>query len=186
MWNALSAKCGKSNVTVSAESHDRRGPTSPLQTPSAAGVRSNRSELRAGRHPAIGGRGRYHFDVGGPADPPEHFSGIVVDINLRAPESVQLVRNRLRAEAYRSVPRLFVLAEALHHGSMQAWALGATDTISRPFDARRRSCSASMRRFPTPSGSDATAGGKALNRGVAAAHEVMVEDIQKASRREPR
>ena len=27
------------------------------------------------------------------------------------------------------MPRLFVLADALHHGSMQAWALGATDTI---------------------------------------------------------
>ena len=40
------------------------------------------------------------------------------------------------AEAYREMPRLFVLADALHHGSMQAWALGATDTIARPFDAR--------------------------------------------------
>ena len=46
------------------------------------------------------------------------------------------VRNKLRAEAYRAMPRLFVLADALHHGSMQAWALGATDTISRPFDAQ--------------------------------------------------
>ena len=34
------------------------------------------------------------------------------------------------------MPRLFVLADALHHGSMQAWALGATDTIARPFDAQ--------------------------------------------------
>ena len=59
----------------------------------------------------------------------------MVDINLRSAESVQRVRNKLRAEAYRAMPRLFVLADALHHGSMQAWALGATDTISRPFDA---------------------------------------------------
>ena len=58
----------------------------------------------------------------------------MVDINLRSPESVQRVRNKLRGEAYRSMPRLFVLADALHHASMQAWALGATDTISRPFD----------------------------------------------------
>ena len=69
-------------------------------------------------------------------DAPSQFTGIVVDINLRSPECVQLVRNKLRSEPYRAMPRLFVLADALHHGSMQAWALGATDTIARPFDAR--------------------------------------------------
>ena len=103
-----------------------------------------------------------------PAAPAGHFSGIVVDINLRSPESVQQVRNKLRAEAYRSVPRLFVLADALHHGSMQAWALGATDTISRPFDAQgilQRIRAA----FPDSGGFDATDRGKVLNRGVAAA-----------------
>src|ERR1700676_4212664 len=113
-----------------------------------------------------------------PADPPDHFSGIVVDINLRSPESVQLVRNRLRAEAYRSVPRLFVLADALHHGSMQAWALGATDTISRPFDAAgilQRIHAA----FPDTDGFDESDRGKALNRGVAAAHAVMVKIFEK-------
>src|SRR3979409_1580279 len=62
-----------------------------------------------------------------PDAPPDHFSGIVVDINLRSAESVQQVRNKLRGDAYRSVPRLFVLADALHHGSMHAWALGSTD-----------------------------------------------------------
>src|SRR5467141_4668012 len=70
-----------------------------------------------------------------PEAPAGDLSGIVVDINLRSPESVQQVRNKLRGEAYRSMPRLFVLADALHHGSMQAWALGATDTIARPLDA---------------------------------------------------
>jgi putative nucleotidyltransferase with HDIG domain len=113
-----------------------------------------------------------------PAAPAGHFSGIVVDINLRSPESVQQVRNKLRAEAYRSVPRLFVLADALHHGSMQAWALGATDTISRPFDAQgilQRIRAA----FPDSGGFDATDRGKALNRGVAAAHTVMVKIFEK-------
>src|SRR4051812_49046688 len=71
-----------------------------------------------------------------PETPAGHLSGIVVDINLRLPESVQQVRNKLRGDAYRSLPRLFILADALHHGSMQAWALGATDTIARPFDAQ--------------------------------------------------
>ena len=51
-----------------------------------------------------------------PDAPARDLSGIVVDINLRSAESVQLVRNKLRAEAYREMPRLFVLADALHHG----------------------------------------------------------------------
>jgi putative nucleotidyltransferase with HDIG domain len=113
-----------------------------------------------------------------PADPADRFAGIVVDINLRSPESVQQVRNKLRTESYRAMPRLFVLADALHHGSMQAWALGATDTISRPFDAE-----AILQRiraaFPDTAGFDATADGKALNRGIAAAHEVMVKIFEK-------
>ncbi len=100
----------------------------------------------------------------------------MVDINLRSPESVQLVRNRLRADAYSSMPRLFVLAEALHHASMQAWALGATDTIARPLEP-----GAVLQRiraaFPDTVGYDASARGKALNRGVEAAHEVIIEDL---------
>ncbi len=111
-------------------------------------------------------------------DRPAGVSGIVVDINLRAPESVQRVRNKLRSEAYRSIPRLFVLADALHHGSMQAWALGATDTISRPFDAQailQRVRSA----FPDSNVYDTTDRGKTLNRGVEAAHAVMVKIFQK-------
>jgi putative nucleotidyltransferase with HDIG domain len=113
-----------------------------------------------------------------PDTPASHFSGIVVDINLRSAESVQRVRDKLRTEPYRAMPRLFVLADALHHGSMQAWALGATDTISRPFDAEgilQRIRSA----FPDTQGFDTTDRGKALNRGVAAAHEVMVKIFQK-------
>src|ERR1700681_233074 len=113
-----------------------------------------------------------------PDVPARHFAGIVVDINLRSSESVQRVRNKLRTEAYRAMPRLFVLADALHHGSMQAWALGATDTISRPFDAQgilQRIQAA----FPDSHGYDETDRGKALNRGVAAAHEVMVKIFNK-------
>src|SRR4030088_1069159 len=113
-----------------------------------------------------------------PDAPDSHISGIVVDINLRSPESVQQVRNKLRSEAYRSMPRLFVLADALHHGSMQAWALGATDTISRPLapeDILQRIRSA----FPGTIRFDATASGKALNRGIAAAHAVMVKMFEK-------
>src|ERR1700730_11642877 len=113
-----------------------------------------------------------------PDAPARHFAGIVVDINLRSAESVQRVRNKLRTEAYRSMRRLFVLADALHHGSMQAWAPGATDTISRPFDAEgilQRIRSA----FPDTVRFDATASGKALNRGIAAAHAVMVKIFEK-------
>ena len=113
-----------------------------------------------------------------PDAPGDDFSGIVVDINLRSPESVQQVRNKLRGDAYRSLPRLFVLADALHHGSMQAWALGATDTISRPFDSagilqRIRSA------FPDTVNFDASGSGKALNKGIAAAQAVMVKIFEK-------
>src|SRR5215475_6569658 len=109
-----------------------------------------------------------------PPFPKSNISGVVVDINLRSPESVQMVRNRLRADVYSDMPRLFVLADALHHASMQAWALGATDTISRPFDApailqRIRAA------FPDSESFDLTDRGKTLNRGVAAAHAVIVK-----------
>src|SRR5256886_14216135 len=113
-----------------------------------------------------------------PDAPASDLSGIVVDINLRSPESVQQVRNKLRGEAYRAMPRLFVLADALHHGTMQAWALGATDTISRPFDAEgilQRIRSA----FPDSNEFDTSDRGKVLNSGVAAAHAVMVKIFEK-------
>src|SRR6202046_940582 len=113
-----------------------------------------------------------------PDAPADQISGIVVDINLRSAESVQRVRNKLRHESYRDMPRLFVLADALHHGSMQAWALGATDTIARPFDA-----AGILQRiragFPDSDGFDATDRGKTLNRGVSAAHEVVVNIFNK-------
>ena len=119
-----------------------------------------------------------------PDAPADQISGVVVDINLRSAESVQRVRNKLRHDSYRTMPRLFVLADALHHGSMQAWALGATDTISRPFDAAgilRRIRAA----FPDSDGFDATNRGKTLNRGIAAAHEVMVKIFNKLPAGEP-
>ena len=142
-----------------------------------ASDRSDRSSELAGILQSVG-----EVDTISTSDIPEapagHFSGIVVDINLRSPESVQRVRNKLQAEAYRSMPRLFVLADALHHGSMQAWALGATDTIARPFDPE-----AILQRiraaFPDTIGFDATDRGKALNSGVAAAHAVMVKIFEK-------
>jgi putative nucleotidyltransferase with HDIG domain len=109
---------------------------------------------------------------------PNGLSGVVVDINLRSPESVQAVRKKLQADAYSQMPRLFVLADALHHASMQAWALGATDTISRPLDA-----GAIMQRiraaFPDSQFFDATNRGKTLNRGVAAAHAVITKIFQR-------
>ena len=119
-----------------------------------------------------------------PDAPSRDLSGIVVDINLRSAESVQLVRNKLRTEAYREMPRLFVLADALHHGSMQAWALGATDTIARPFDAQgilQRIRAA----FPDDSSFNDTDRGKALNRGVEAAHGVLVKIFDRMRAGEP-
>jgi len=152
-------------------------PSSPKRRLLLASDRSDRSTELAGILRSVG-----EVDTISTADIPEtpagDLAGIVVDINLRSPESVQQVRNKLRAEAYRSMPRLFVLADALHHGSMQAWALGATDTIARPFDARgilHRIRAA----FPDSAGFDATASGRDLNEGVAAAHKVMVKIFEK-------
>ena len=113
-----------------------------------------------------------------PDKPARGLSGIVVDVNLRSPESVQRVRNKLRGEGYRAMPRLFVLADALHHGTMQAWALGATDTISRPLQPE-----AILQRiraaFPDTATYDATDRGKTLNRGVEAAHSVLAKMFEK-------
>jgi putative nucleotidyltransferase with HDIG domain len=113
-----------------------------------------------------------------PEQPSRDLSGLVVDINLRSAESVQRVRNKLRGDAYRSMPRLFVLADALHHGTMQAWALGATDTISRPLepDAILQRIRAA---FPDTASYDATDRGKTLNRGVEAAHAVLTKMFEK-------
>ena len=119
-----------------------------------------------------------------PDSPSRDLSGIVVDINLRSAESVQLVRNKLRSNAYREMPRLFVLADALHHGSMQAWALGATDTIARPFDAQgilQRIRAA----FPDTEAYDESDRGKTLNRGVDAAHAVLVKMFNRIPAGEP-
>jgi putative nucleotidyltransferase with HDIG domain len=113
-----------------------------------------------------------------PENPQGRFSGVVVDINLRSPESVQRVRKKLASRAYSDMPRLFVLAEALHHATMQAWALGATDTIARPFspaDMLQRIRAS----FPANDGYDETDRGKQLNRGVAAGHEVMAKMFEK-------
>ncbi|WOH81649.1 HD domain-containing phosphohydrolase [Bradyrhizobium sp. BEA-2-5] len=119
-----------------------------------------------------------------PEQPGRDLSGLVVDINLRSPEAVQLVRAKLQADAYREMPRLFVLADALHHGTMQAWALGATDTISRPLQPE-----AILQRiraaFPDTAAYDATDRGKTLNRGVEAAHAVLAKMFERMRAGEP-
>ena len=109
---------------------------------------------------------------------PSGLSGVVVDINLRSSESVQAVRRKLQADAYMQMPRLFVLADALHHASMQAWALGATDTIARPLD-RGAIIQRIRAAFPDSQPYDTTDRGKTLNRGVAAAHAIFVKIFEK-------
>ena len=113
-----------------------------------------------------------------PEAPARDLSGVVIDINLRSAETVQRVCNRLRHKNYESMPRLFVLADSLHHGAMQAWALGATDTIARPFD-RSGVLQRIRAAFPDPQDEDVAARGKALNRGVEAAHAVIVKMFEK-------
>lgn len=113
-----------------------------------------------------------------PPEPPANVSGVVVDIDLQAAKTVTSFGGNLFGEPYRSIPRLFVVSGRLHHGTMQAWALGATDTIARPFDARgilQRILAA----FPDSVDADATGAGEALNRGVEAAHLVMVKIFER-------
>ncbi len=114
-----------------------------------------------------------------PDHPAKSLSGVVVDIDLRSTESVQRIRRKLVGKAYQAMPRLFVLADTLHHESTQAWALGATDTIQRPFDAQAvlRRLTASF--AETSEKESTSAGREALAKGVAAAHAVLVRVFEK-------
>ncbi len=111
--------------------------------------------------------------------PAKGIAGLVVDMDLRSAANVQTLRNRLLGKAYQPLPRLFVLADALHHGSMQAWALGATDTIARPLDARgiQQRIRAAFPEMPIEE--QGTASGRALAAGIAAAHLVMAKIFQR-------
>lgn len=116
--------------------------------------------------------------AGLPDHPQNQFNGVVVDIDLRSTAAVQQVRRKLTGKAYESLPRLFVLSGSLHHGATQAWALGATDTIQRPFDA---SSIQKRLRAVLPDGDEDEREAKreALNTGVTAAHKVMVKIFSK-------
>jgi putative nucleotidyltransferase with HDIG domain len=116
------------------------------------------------------------FDL--PDHPASDFSGVVVDIDLTSVEAVQRVRRKLTGKAYQSLPRLFVLADAMHHGSAQAWALGATDTINRPFDPE--SILHRIRHaFPETPHDERASAAKTLSKGVAAAQAVMVKIFER-------
>jgi putative nucleotidyltransferase with HDIG domain len=113
-----------------------------------------------------------------PEAPDHDLSGIVIEVDLRKSGAVQQIRDRLLDKAYEPLPRLFVLAGALHHGAMQAWALGATDTIARPFDARglqQRIRSA----FPHVRENENSPRGRALQRGITAANEILAKIFER-------
>jgi HD-GYP domain-containing protein (c-di-GMP phosphodiesterase class II) len=112
------------------------------------------------------------FDL--PDHPASDFSGVVIDIDLTSIAAVQRIRDKLTRKAYQALPRLFVLAGALHHGTTQAWALGATDTIQRPFDPASILHRIRHALPETAEGGDA-AGARVLSTGVAAAMMVMVK-----------
>lgn len=110
------------------------------------------------------------FDL--PDHPASDFAGVVIDIDLTSSAAVQRVRSKLTGKAYQPLPRLFVLADALHHGSAQAWALGATDTIQRPFNPE-----SILHRinhvFPATPEDEHSADARILSSGVTAALVVM-------------
>lgn len=110
------------------------------------------------------------FDM--PDDPADVYSGVVVDIDLSSLSSVQTVRRKLTSKAYEDVPRLFVLSDALHRDSTQAWSLGATDTIRWPFDARAIQQRLAM---SFPERDEEIAASAVLNEGVSAAQDVLAK-----------
>ena len=110
------------------------------------------------------------FDL--PDHPASDFGGVIIDIDLTSVSAVRHVRSKLTGRPYLSMPRLFVLSDSLHHGSTQAWALGATDTIQRPFDAasilhRIRSI------FPDTPEDERESDARVLSNGVTAALTVI-------------
>jgi putative nucleotidyltransferase with HDIG domain len=111
-----------------------------------------------------------------PDTPDNHYAGVVIDIDLSSLSSVQMVRRKLTGQAYQEVPRLFVLSDALHRESTQAWSLGATDTIRWPFDA-----TTILQRLASsfPEREEETDASIALSDGIAAAQEVMVKMFQR-------
>ncbi|MBY0380906.1 MAG: HD domain-containing protein [Xanthobacteraceae bacterium] len=111
-----------------------------------------------------------------PEDPAGNYAGVVVDIDLSSLSSVQMVRRKLTSKAYEDVPRLFVLSDALHRESTQAWSLGATDTIRWPFDARAIQQRLAM---SFPEREEEIEAGVILNDGVSAAQDVLVKIFDK-------
>jgi HD-GYP domain-containing protein (c-di-GMP phosphodiesterase class II) len=105
-------------------------------------------------------------------------AGVVRRHQLRSPESVQMVRNKLRSEAYREMPRLFVLAGCA--ASRRHAGLGARRHRHDLAAVRRAGHLQRIRAaFPDASEYDETDRGKSLNRGVEAAHAVMVKIFEK-------
>src|SRR6516225_8090484 len=70
-----------------------------------------------------------------PVSPDGEISGVVVEVNLRSPESVQTIRNKLHGKAYSEMPRLFVLSFAIPLSRIEEWQLAAIDKSLRPLDA---------------------------------------------------
>ncbi|HEY0218542.1 MAG TPA: HD domain-containing phosphohydrolase [Afipia sp.] len=112
-----------------------------------------------------------------PDNPSGRYTGVVVDIDLTSVNSVQAVRRKLTARSYQSLPRLFVLAEGIRLESIQAWSLGATDTIRWPFDAE--DILQRVRASFPDSPEDTTSKTQTLNAGVAAANVVMTKIFER-------
>jgi putative nucleotidyltransferase with HDIG domain len=109
-------------------------------------------------------------------DNPDRYAGVVIDIDLTSVPSVQTVRRKLTGEAYRGVPRLFVLSDSLHREATQAWSLGATDTIRWPFDPKTI-----LQRLALsfPQTEEETSASIALSEGVAAAQQLMIRMFER-------
>jgi putative nucleotidyltransferase with HDIG domain len=121
---------------------------------------------------------------------PVHPVAVVCDFNLNSGKSFRAVQAELARPAYQHVPRLIVMDRGKSLGIVEAGALGATETIPRPFDpettlTRFRTLFASgfardMSRLRTPLGQGVSSAHSAIQRifeGGAAGSALTLDDI---------
>ncbi len=97
---------------------------------------------------------------------------VVCDFDINSGRSFRAVQAELARPAYRHVPRVVVLNNGRSLGIVEAGALGATDTISRPLDPEK--ILAHFRDvFARSFDRDISGLGKTLKAGISCAHAVV-------------
>ena len=97
---------------------------------------------------------------------------VVCDFDINSGRSFRAVQAELARPAYKNIPRVVVLNNSRSLGIVEAGALGATDTISRPLDAEKI-----LARFRSVFASsfdrDISRLGTTLRSGISSAHSAL-------------